>query len=48
MLNGVARLLFVAMVALTVLTACKDAFNDQPVGATFPSNRNSSRQGNTQ
>jgi hypothetical protein len=47
MLNGIARLLVVAMLALTVLTACKDANDNQPIGATFPANRNSSRQGYT-
>jgi hypothetical protein len=47
MLNGIARLLLVAMLALTVLTACKDANDDaqRPIGATFPANHNSARQG---
>jgi hypothetical protein len=45
MLIGIARVLVVAMLALTVLTACKDATDDQPVGATFPANHNSARQG---
>jgi hypothetical protein len=48
MLIGIARVLVVAMLALTVLTACKDAMDNQPVGATFPQNRNSARNGYTQ